>query len=144
MIEIGFGEINLSKWSMDYTRMPAWSLRVLGDTAMATPALTQACRERIAKDPRRAARIKERANAVRAKHDSLFASWDEQAKADWDGVPITLPRLASELWDVIKNEDWVLTANTLQDWAYKLWDFDKQYRPPGQARGPGAHSHFAL
>src|SRR5262249_45751138 len=23
MIEIGFGEINLSKWSMDYTRMPA-------------------------------------------------------------------------------------------------------------------------
>ncbi|HEY2245327.1 MAG TPA: thiamine pyrophosphate-binding protein [Xanthobacteraceae bacterium] len=125
MIEIGFGEINLSKWSMDYTRMPACSLRVLGDTATAIPALTQACRERIARDPRLAARIAERANAVRAKHDSLFASWGEQAKTDWDGVPITLPRLASEIWDVIKHEDWVLTANTLQDWAYKLWDFDK-------------------
>jgi len=61
MIEIGFGELNLSKWSMDYTRMPACSLRVLGDTATAIPALTQACRERIANDPRLAARVKARA-----------------------------------------------------------------------------------
>src|SRR3974377_2246267 len=99
MIEIGFGEINLSKWSMDYTRMPECSLRVLGDTATAIPALTQACREWIAKDTRLARRIKERASTVRAKHDSLFASWGEQAKADWDGLPITLPRLASEIWD---------------------------------------------
>jgi acetolactate synthase-1/2/3 large subunit len=79
MIEIGFGEINLSKWSMDYTRMPACSLRVLGDTATAIPQLTQLCRERIARDPRLAARIAERATVVRAKHERLFASWREQA-----------------------------------------------------------------
>ena len=144
MIEIGFGEINLSKWSMDYTRMPACSLRLLGDTATAIPALTQVCRERIAKEPRLAARIKERAKAVAAKHDGLFASWSEQAKADWDGVPIALPRLASEIWDVIKHEDWVLTANTLQDWTYKLWDFDKPYRHPGQALGTGTQIGISL
>jgi acetolactate synthase-1/2/3 large subunit len=144
MIEIGFGEINLSKWSMDYTRMPACSLRVLGDTATAIPALTQLCRERIDKDPRLAARIGERAKAVRAKHEGLFASWREQAKTDWDGVPITLPRLASEIWDVIKHEDWVLTANTLQDWSYKLWDFDRPYRHPGQALGTGTQIGISL
>jgi acetolactate synthase-1/2/3 large subunit len=144
MIEIGFGELSLSKWSMDYTRMPACSLRVLGDTATAIPALTQACRERIANDPRLAARVKARAKLVAAKHDALFASWAEQAKADWDGLPITLPRLASEIWDVIKHEDWVLTANTLQDWAYKVWVFEKPYRHPGQALGTGTQIGISL
>jgi acetolactate synthase-1/2/3 large subunit len=144
MIEIGFGELNLSKWSMDYTRMPACSLRVLGDTATAIPQLTQACRDRIGNDPRLAARIAERTGAIRAKHRRLFASWAEAAKADWDGVPITLPRLASEIWDVIRHEDWVLTANTLQDWAYKLWDFDKPYRHPGQALGTGTQIGVSL
>jgi acetolactate synthase-1/2/3 large subunit len=144
MIEIGFGEINLSKWSMDYTRMPACSLRVLGDTATAIPQLTQLCGERIGKDPRLAARIKERAKTVQAKHEALFASWREQAKVDWDAVPITLPRLASEIWSVIADEDWVLAANTLQDWAYKLWDFDKPYRHPGQALGTGTQIGISL
>jgi len=129
---------------MDYTRMPACTLRVLGESATAIPQLTQLCRERIARDPRLAARIAERATVVRAKHERLFASWREQAKADWDGLPITLPRLASEIWDVIKHEDWVLTANTLQDWAYKLWDFDKPYRHPGHALGTGTQIGVSL
>ena len=37
LIDVGFGEINLSKWSMDYARMPSCSLRVLGDTLTAIP-----------------------------------------------------------------------------------------------------------
>jgi acetolactate synthase I/II/III large subunit len=81
---------------------------------------------------------------VQARHEALFASWREQARADWDAVPITLPRLASEIWSVIKDEDWVLTANTLQDWAYKLWDFDKPYRHPGQALGTGTQIGISL
>src|SRR5208282_5108798 len=38
MIEIGFCDIGLSKWSMDYQRMPDCSLRVLGDTATGSHA----------------------------------------------------------------------------------------------------------
>ena len=94
MIEIGFGEINLSKWSMDYARMPTCSLRVLGDTLTAIPALTRICRERIAKNPALAKTIAERAKAVGQKHDAFFKKWAEEAKKEWDGTPITLPRLA--------------------------------------------------
>ena len=144
MIEIGFGEINLSKWSMDYGRMPECSLRVLGDTLTAIPELTRLCRERIAKDPALAKRIADRAKAVAQKHDALFKGWNEAAKRDWDGVPITLQRLACEMWDVIKNEDWVLTACNLQEWVYKLWDFDKPYRHPGQALGTGTQIGVSL
>jgi acetolactate synthase-1/2/3 large subunit len=144
MIEIGFGEINLSKWSMDYGRMPECSLRVLGDTLTAIPELTRLCRDRIAKDSALAERIAERAKAVAQKHDALFKGWNEAAKKDWDSVPITLPRLACEMWDVIKNEDWVLTACNLQEWVYKLWDFDKPYRHPGQALGTGTQIGVSL
>jgi len=144
MIDIGFGEINISKWSMDYARMPTCSLRVLGDTATAIPALTKICRARLAKDKALADRIKKRAEAVGKKHDAMFKKWGEDARKDWDGLPITLPRLASEMWNVIKDEDWVLTACTLQDWAYKLWDFDKPYRHPGQALGTGTQIGVSL
>jgi acetolactate synthase I/II/III large subunit len=144
MIEIGFGEINLSKWSMDYARMPTCSLRVLGDTLTAIPELTRLCRERIAKTPALARRVAERAKTVARKHDALFKGWAAAAKHDWDGVPIALPRLASEMWEVIKHEDWVLTACNLQDWVYKLWDFDKPYRHPGQALGTGTQIGVSL
>jgi acetolactate synthase I/II/III large subunit len=46
MIEIGFGDIGISKWSMDYMRMPNCALRVLGDTATAIPELTRLCQAR--------------------------------------------------------------------------------------------------
>ncbi len=144
MIEVGFGEINLSKWSMDYARMPTCSLRVLGDTLTAIPELTRLCRERIAEDAALARMVAERAGIVAAKHDALFAKWAAAAKQDWDDVPITLPRLASEMWDVIRDEDWVLTACNLQDWVYKLWDFDKPHRHPGQALGTGTQIGVSL
>ncbi|MFZ3309582.1 MAG: thiamine pyrophosphate-binding protein [Xanthobacteraceae bacterium] len=144
LIDVGFGEINLSKWSMDYARMPSCSLRVLGDTLTAIPELTRLCRERIAGDPGLAARVAERAKRVAQQHDALFKSWAGEAQQDWDGVPIALPRLALEMWDVIKDEDWVLTACNLQEWVYKLWDFDKPYRHPGQALGTGTQIGVSL
>jgi len=44
-------------------------------------------------------------------------------------------RLASEVWDAIKDQDWVLTANDLEDWAWKLWDIDSPVRWPGRSLG---------
>jgi acetolactate synthase-1/2/3 large subunit len=144
MIEIGFGDIGISKWSMDYTRMPNCSLRVLADTATAIPELTDLCRARIAGTPALAGKIAKRAAAVKARHDGLFAKWEKDSRKDWDASPIALPRLAHEMWDVIKNEDWVLTACTLQDWVLKLWDFDKPYRHAGRALGTGTQIGVSL
>jgi thiamine pyrophosphate-dependent acetolactate synthase large subunit-like protein len=144
MIEIGFGDIGLSKWSMDYTRMPNCSLRVLGDTATALPELTRLAKERIGKTPALASKISRRAADIKARHDGLFSKWERQSLEDWDASPITLPRLAHEMWEVIKHEDWVLTACTLQDWVLKLWDFDKPYRHAGRALGTGTQIGVSL
>ena len=134
-VEIGFGEIGISKWSMDYCRMQPCSIRALGDTALGIPELTRLCREHIAKDGKLQSRIAERKAAIGKRHDQVWAKWQEDAKKDWDASPITFSRLALEVWDVIKDEDWVLTANELKHQVRKLWDFDKPYRHPGVELG---------
>ena len=135
-VEIGFGEIGISKWSMDYCRMQPCSVRALGDTALGVPELTRLCKR--AHRRRRQARSAASPSARRAigrRHDEVWAKWQEEARKDWDASPITLPRLALEIWDVIKDEDWVLTANNLKQQVRKLWDFDKPYRHPGVELG---------
>src|SRR5262249_54453496 len=144
LIEIGFADIGISKWSMDYTRMPNCRLRVLGDTATAIPELTKICADRIAKDERLPPKIARRASDVKFRHDGLFSKWERESLADWDASPITLPRLAQEMGGVIKTEDWVLPACTLQDWVLKLWTFDKPYRHAGRALGTGTQIGVSL
>src|SRR5207248_9115401 len=93
-VEIGFGEINISKWAMDYCRMQPCSVRALGDTALAVPELTRICRARIAGDPKLAARIGERKAAIGKRHDEVWAKWQEDSRKNWDASPITFHRPA--------------------------------------------------
>ena len=54
-IEIGFGDLELSSWAMDYQRMNHADLRVMADTTIAIPMLTRSSR-RVAKDGKLARR----------------------------------------------------------------------------------------
>jgi acetolactate synthase I/II/III large subunit len=134
-VEIGFAEIGISKWSMDYCRMQPCSVRALGDTALGIPELTRLCKQRIDGDAKLAKRIAERKASIAERHDQVWGKWQEEARKNWDASPITFSRLALEVWDVIKDEDWVLTANDLKHQVRKLWDFDRPYRHPGVELG---------
>lgn len=130
-VEIGFAELGISKWSMDYCRMQPCSVRALGDTAIGVPALIQSLEKRIGGDAKLQKKIADRKVEIGKRHDETWAKWQEQSRENWDASPMTTGRLAHEVWDVIKNEDWVLTANTLKHGVRKVWDFDKPYRHPG-------------
>jgi acetolactate synthase I/II/III large subunit len=143
-VEIGFAELGISKWSFDYCRMQPCSVRALGDTALAIPELTRLCEQRIAGDGKLKAAIEQRRAATGRRHDQLWAKWQQEAREDWDASPIALPRLAMEIWDVIKTEDWVLTANTLKSLVRKLWDFDRPYRHPGRELGTATQIGMSL
>jgi acetolactate synthase I/II/III large subunit len=134
-IDIGFGDLELSSWALDYQRLHHADIRILADTTLAIPALTQLLKGRIANDAGLRDRISARIAGTTVKSESRRAKWAADAKENWDGSPIALPRLASEVWDAIKNEDWVLSAGTLEQWTRKLWDFDKPYRHPGRSLG---------
>src|SRR5262249_15781227 len=73
LIEIGFGEINISKWAMDYCRMWPTSVRAIGDTILAVPELTRICGERIAKDPKLQKKIADRKVMIGKRHDEVWA-----------------------------------------------------------------------
>lgn len=143
-IDIGFSDIELSSWAMDYQRLLHADVRILADTAVAIPALTDLLRERIGRDGALSELIACRTEHIADKHHAARAKWAEQARRDWDASPMTAPRLASEIWDVIQHEDWVLTANTLEDWTRKIWDFDKPYRHPGKSLGTATQFGISL
>ena len=143
-VEIGFGEINMSKWSFDYGRWQPCSVRAIGDTALGIPELTRICRERIGADARLASRLKDRGSAIAGRHEEVWAQWQANARENWASSPLTLPRLASEVWEVIKDEDWVLSANTLKTWVRKLWNFDKPHRHPGSDIGTSTQIGISL
>ena len=143
-VEIGFGEINISKWAIDYCRMQPCSVRALGDTALgiprAHPHLQGAHRgRRQARGPHRRAQGRDRQAPRRGLGEMAGGG-----AANWDASPITFSRLALEVWDVIKDEDWVLTANTLKQQVRKLWDFDKPYRHPGVELGTSTQIGISL
>jgi acetolactate synthase-1/2/3 large subunit len=134
-IDIGFGDLELSSWALDYQRLHHADVRILADTTMAIPALTELIEARIADDATLRRRVKARTAATAEQGKTRREQWTREAKTDWDASPITLPRLASEVWEAVKSEDWVLTAGTLEGWTRKLWDFDKPYRHPGRSLG---------
>jgi len=134
-VDIGFNDLELSSWSMDYQRMMHADLRILADTTLAIPALTKLCRSRLNKTPNLKTRAKKRFEAIRKRHTAVRKQWAKEVPKDKNKSPIPLASLADEVWQVIKDEDWVLTAGSLRGWAHKLWDFDKPYRHPGRSLG---------
>jgi acetolactate synthase-1/2/3 large subunit len=143
-IDIGFGDLEISSWAMDYQRLKHAQLRILADTTLAIPALTGLMKRKIASSPALARSIKDRARKAAAKRGKVRAAWEKAARKDWSASPITLPRLALEVWKVVQKEDWVVTAGTLEDWVLKLWNFDRPYRHPGKSLGTATQIGMSL
>ena len=143
-IDIGFGDLNISAWAMDYQRFLYADQRIVADTTLAIPALTALIADRAGQADGFEAVVKIRTTVCARQHAALREQWAAEAKRDWDASPITLPRLASEVWEQIKEEDWVLSAGTLEDWTRKLWDFDKPYRHAGKSLGTATQFGISL
>ena len=134
-VDIGFGDLNISKWSMDYQRLVDADLKILADTDLAIPELAKRCKALIAKQSGLKDTLMKRGEQIAKKHHAARAAWRREAKQDRDRSPISVQALAAEVWDAIKDHDWVLTSGTLEDWARRLWDFDKPYRHAGKSLG---------
>src|SRR5207302_2033401 len=115
------------------------ALSLTADTRLALPELRRLVRERT-----RGRDTSARRREIAARHDAMVDAWERDAKADWADAPMTAPRLASDIWSVIKNDDWVLTANTLEDWALRLWNMDSPARHPGRSFGTATQIAVSL
>lgn len=143
-MEVGFHETGIGAWSLDYGRYRTKSLSALGDPRLVMPQMTAIAEKILAEDADLRAKVKARTGRIAERHDALFAGWAKEAEENREGSPLTLPRLAQEVWDVIRDEDWVLSTGTLRQWTRKLWDFDKPYRHPGKSLGTSTQIGMSL
>jgi acetolactate synthase-1/2/3 large subunit len=143
-MEVGFHEIGIGSWALDYGRYLPKTHSALGDPRLAMPQMTAIAQARLAADPALRAKVAARKESIGARHAANFAGWAEEAEVNRDASPLTLPRLAQEVWDVIKDEDWVCATGTLRDWARKLWNFDKPYQHPGKSLGTSTQIGMSL
>jgi benzoylformate decarboxylase/acetolactate synthase-1/2/3 large subunit len=145
VLDLGFGDIGISSWSEDYSQLIPTDCRVVADSSVALPLLVEECRRLLAEEaPARADTRQGWRDDLRTRHDALFTTWAERARAKADEVPVSTAKLAAAVWEVVQEHDWVLTAGTASEWAHRLWDFDKPYRHPGRQLGTATQIGISL
>jgi len=110
-------------------------LSIAADAEATLPLLIEECRKLITADRRLF--FDDRASKIAEANQRARNQAKEDARFGWDSSPVSLSRLAAELWPLIKNEDWSLVGwqGFIGGWPDKLWNFDKHYQYIG---GQGA------
>jgi acetolactate synthase I/II/III large subunit len=146
IVQMGYSDLGISSWSMAYEKLQEVDLSILCDTSVALPELIKKCREKLSGNGNRGEELERRFNTSSLEHARIRDQWKKDARKDWDLTPMTVPRMVSEVWEVIKNEDWVLTAssNGAKGWPRKLWDWDKPYRFAGEGLGTATQINISL
>jgi len=144
IIEMGLSDVGINSWSTEYEKIQEADLSIFCDTNEALPELILRCKEKLSGKEAKQEEIGQRFKILGAEHAKIRGQWQTDAHEDWDLTPMTMPRLVSEVWEVIKNEDWVLTANSVRGWTRKLWNMDEPYRYPGRQLGTATQINMSL
>ena len=128
VIEISMRHFAWRSWSQEYGRLQATDLHISGDASLALPELVSRCKQLLTRNKSKATQIKARRKLLEAKHIQMHKKWQEEAQKAWKQSPVSLPRLAGELWQTVKNDDWVLVNGSLNDWVWKTWEFTRPYQ----------------
>ncbi len=136
-VHISLKDLNVRSWAQEHGRLHPVDLPITADTALAIRALTARCRQALERNPALRARSQRRFHEVERVHRTLQDRWRETAERAHNERPISLPRLATDLWSVVKDDDWVLVNRTLRDWTRRLWEWPMPAPYVGAHRGGG-------
>jgi thiamine pyrophosphate-dependent acetolactate synthase large subunit-like protein len=115
----------------------------IGADAEATlPYLIDACKKLMTADRRRA--LQERGAKLAEAHQKVRQQSIDAAAYGWDASPVSLARIAGELWPLVKNEDWSFVSPQAfaGNWPNRLWKMDKHYQYIG-GQGAGGMGYGA-
>jgi len=114
------------------------SMSIAGDPQATLPSLIEACKKLITPDRRRV--MDERGKRLAAASAEALERARLECTYGWDSSPITLQRLALEVWDVIRDKDWASVGGG----ANRLWNVDKFYRTMGAVNGGGIGGSLSI
>ncbi len=112
-------------------------LLVAADAQATLPALIEEVRRRLTADRRRV--FEQRGAAVAAVHAERRRQDIRSARHGWDASPVSLARIAAELWSLIRNEDWSFSSpqGFIGGWPGRLWDMKRPHHALGSQGGGG-------
>jgi thiamine pyrophosphate-dependent acetolactate synthase large subunit-like protein len=112
-------------------------LLVAADAQATLPALIEEVRRLVTDDRRRL--FEERGAAIAAAHAERRRQDIRNARHGWDASPVSLARIAAELWPLIKDEDWSFSSpqGFIGGWPGRLWDMKRSYHSIGSHGGGG-------
>jgi len=121
----------------DFQPMSQADLVIAGDSQATLPSLIEEVKRAITADRKRV--FEERGKRLAEGHAKQREQAIEDARYGWDSSPISLARLAAELWPLIKNEDWSLVGwqGFIGGWPGRLWNMNKHYHYIGGQGGGG-------
>ncbi len=137
---VGVDDLLVKSWSNDYQGLVPIEFSILAETSKLLPELAETCRRIVSSDSALARKVSERTAKVMERHQRERASYLEQAKAQWDDSPISVPRLAAEVWNLIKGKSFVIANGSLAGWTRKLWDWEEPGCYLGMNGGAGLGS----
>ena len=110
---------------------------VAADAQATLPALIEEVRRLVTDDRRRL--FEERGVAIAAAHAERRQRDILNARHGWDASPVSLARIAAELWPLIKDEDWSFSSpqGFIGGWPGRLWDMKRTYHALGSQGGGG-------
>ncbi len=121
IVHISFNDFMVRSWVQEQGRLQPVDLPITADTSLAVPALADLLERAVKDDGALRARRDQRRERLERMHNSMRDRWRDAAERARDEHPISLPRLALDLWDVVKDEDWVLVNRNLRGWTWRLW-----------------------
>ena len=80
-----------------------------------------------------------RARAYAETHRRDLDAAREDAVYGWDASPVSMPRLAMEMYEVMKHEDWSLLSHHYwqSSWCQRLWEADRHHQYMGGSGAEG-------
>lgn len=137
VIHVTLEHLAIKSWAADFQELQAVDLPIAADTSVALPALLEELRRAISRNSAWETKRDRRAAHWRREHAALRRGWRQQLQATWDERPISVPRLAHEVWEVVKGEDWVIANGELAGWAQRLWEWTQPHHYLGRSGGGG-------
>lgn len=123
VVDVSLKHLTWRSWSQAYGQLQATELSIASDARNFLPGLLRQCKKLLGEQPGKSSRITARKKAMEESSGKVKKRWEEQAQKAWSDKPVSLPRMASEIWQVVKNEDWVLASQSLNEWVWRTWDF---------------------
>jgi thiamine pyrophosphate-dependent acetolactate synthase large subunit-like protein len=115
-------DLHARGWVHDTNQLQPTDLTVVAEVGVTLPLLVERVRRRLGSAPGAAAR-EHRRRFVEELHQQARRRAEEVLRQRWDARPISLPRLAYEVGQVLRGVPWQLANGRLGGWPRRLWPF---------------------